>query len=184
MINKTALYDFYEGVLAYDEARISKAFAHLSNQLIGYLRVTMKADLVDCEDIIQNVFLKTVNIIRDGAINEPEKIGSYLITASRNQYFSFKRKIQLEELDQSTEYFASLSEQIDLLVENEKYEALRDCVDELDKENKSIIKYWLSKPDEKAEKVAEYFKMKVNTVFTKKHRIIKILANCVSGKIN
>ena len=37
---------------------------------------------------------------------------------------------------------------------------------------------------EKAEKVAEYFKMKVNTVFTKKHRIIKILANCVSGKIN
>ena len=184
MINQTALFDFYEGVLTYDEARISKAFAHLSYQLIGYLRVTMKADLADCDDVIQNVFLKTVNIIRDGAINEPEKIGSYLITASKNQYFSFKRKIQLDELDQNTEYFASLSEQIDALVENEKYEELRDCVDELDKENKSFISYWLSKPDEKAEKVAAYFKMKLNTVFTKKHRIIKILANCVSGKIN
>lgn len=184
MINPTVITDFFEGVLAHDEIRVSKAFSQLRNQLIGYLRVTLKADRADCEDVVQNVFLKTVNIIRDGAIHEPEKIGSYLITASRNEYCSVKRKIQLEELDQNTEYFASLSEQVDALVEHEKYEALRECVDELDKESKSFISYWLSRPDEKAEKIAKYFKLKVNTVFTKKHRIIKILANCVNVKIN
>jgi RNA polymerase sigma factor (sigma-70 family) len=184
MIDNNLFLDFFDGVLAHDEAKISKAVSKLRVHLLEYLRVMMKADLADSEDVVQNVFLNTINTIRDGAIDEPSKLGSYIIKATRNQYFSLKRRVQLEELDQNTEYFASLSEQIDALVEQEKYEALQDCVEELDTDNKAFIRYWLSKPDEKAEKIAEYFKIKINLVFTKKHRIIKMLANCVSIKIN
>ena len=184
MIDNDSARLFYDAVLSNNQSQISKGTQVLRPIIMRYLMTMMKADINDAEDIVQNVFLYTINQISSGGINEPDRLGAYLIKAARNQFISFKRKIQLDELDDEPGYFASLSEQIDALVEEEKLEALRACVDTLEETNKSFMQFWLAKPDEKAEVLAKYFDMTVSYVFTKKHRLIKVLAECVKFKLD
>lgn len=184
MIEQGQVEQFFEAVVSDNQLEITRSFNHLSPLLIRYLRGMMNAQLADAEDVIQNVFSKTIDAIRSGRIEDPSKIGAYLIKAVRNNYISYTRKNQLEDLSEDPGYFASLSEQIDTLVEEEKFEALRDCVSDLDETNKNFMKFWLAKPDERADVLASYFKMSVSYVFTKKHRLIKVLSECVKKKLD
>jgi RNA polymerase sigma factor (sigma-70 family) len=184
MINDQLVQQFYDAVITHNEALIARTTNELRSNLIMFLRASMKASINDAEDAIQNVFMYTINNIRSGNIEDAQRIGAYMVKAAKNQFLSMLRKGELESLDENPAYVASLNEQIEVLVEEEKLEALRDCVDELDDNNRSFMRFWLLKPDEKAEVIANYFKMSVNNVFTKKHRLIKILRDCVSLRLN
>lgn len=184
MIDAQFVEMFYRAVLEHDEANIAKAINELRPNLVLFLKASMRASQNDAEDAIQNVFMYTVNNIRAGKIENAEKIGTYIVKAAKNQYLSIIRKTELESLDDNQEYVATLAEQIEILIEEEKIEALRDCVDDLEEKNRSFMQMWLKKPNEKAEVIANYFKMSVNNVFTKKHRLIKILSDCVKFKLN
>ncbi len=184
MLNDQLIQQFYDAVITHNEAQIARTINELRTNLILFLRASMKATMNDAEDAIQNVLMYTINNIRSGTIEDAQRIGVYMIKAAKNQYLSILRKVELESLDENPAYVASLNEQIEVLVEEEKLEALRECVDELDDNNRSFMRFWLLKPDEKAEVIANYFKMSVTNVFTKKHRLIKILRDCVSLRLN
>lgn len=184
LIRTQLLHFFFESIVSNHQSNQNLAISELRKRLLLYVKVNAKMSLDDSEDIVQLVLMNCISSIQEGVLTESEKLGSYFIASVKNQIISFHRKKHLEELDYSKEYFQSLSEQIDSLVEQERLDALNDCVEELKPAYKSFIQFWLRFPDTKSEEMAEKFEMKQNTVFTFKRRIIDILAACVGQKLN
>lgn len=184
MVNPDITSQFYRAILDDNESVLTHAINHIRPQLVFYLQATMNAKLVDAEDAVQNVFMYTVNQIREGNIQSSDSLTYYLLRASRNHYLSIIRRVELESLDEEVGYTSSLEEQIDNLVDKEKKLALKKCVELLNKDSKHFIETWFHEPEMKAEHFAQKFNMTLSNVFTKKHRLIKKLAKCVKGKMD
>lgn len=173
-----------EAIKKDDEQVIQKHVNVLTKILLKYLTVRLGASYEDARDCIQNVFLSLLDKVRNDKITHPDALLSYVFTSVRHDYYKRveKHKEVLDEhIDRNVD---QATDQLQLLVDEERQHALDDCINELKPKQKEYIAYWFNNPGLEAADVAKKFKISVNNAWTKKHRIIKILQQCVQSKIN
>lgn len=174
---------FVEAILQNDDSVISKQVKVITRVLIKFLMVRLGASFHDAEDCAQTTLLIAINKIRDRQLDHPEAIINYLFTTAKHEYFrvlSKNREINYEDLP---EHHSIKADQLDKLLVEEKLTVLQDCLAELRADHKEFIEFWFNHPAYEAAVVADHFGISVSNVWTKKHRIIQILNECLEQKL-
>lgn len=175
---------FVDAVKTNDKAALDTLVRKISAVLKSFLIVRLGVGPEDAEDCTQNTLLLAVEKIREDKLNNPDSIIFYLFTTAKNDYLKLlaSRKDGRHESLQG-----DLSEepaQLNKLLSKEKKKFLKQCVESLKEDYKNYIQYWLENPDKEAIDVANKFGISVNNAWTKKHRIIQVLKDCIEKKIN
>lgn len=174
--------EFYQAVRSDDQQKLNVLVTKINPMLITYLRINMHASVADAKDCVQEALLSTVEKIRDDKIKRPSKLYYYLTTTCRNVYLRMNDTPELSFEDNNLEYAIDPAKQLSVLIQKEKLNILKECMKRLNKRNKEYIEYWFNNPDIDATSVAQHFKISLSNAWTRKHRIVKILQQCVESK--
>lgn len=174
---------FVNAVLTDDEALITVQVKVITRVLIKFLMVRLGASIQDAQDCAQATLLIAVEKIREGKLKYPDAIINYLFTTCKHEYFKYLSKDREVNYVDLPEHHSMPAEQLENLLEAEKIRVLEDCLDELKVDNKAFIVYWFEHPGFDASVVADHFKISVNNAWTKKHRVISTLSECVKNKL-
>jgi DNA-directed RNA polymerase specialized sigma24 family protein len=175
---------FAEALKSEDSKKLESLYAEAFEILCRFLRTTMGADHQDAQDCAQHALVMTMERLRKGAIREPENIYSYLLQSAKNRYMRISYESERNNFQDNIERYVPVQEQIDHLVSEERKNALQACLAMLDESSREFIFYWLEHPDARSGTVARHFNISVNNVWTKRHRLVKKLGECVRKKIN
>lgn len=166
-----------------DDATANKIIAGATPVLIRYLMVRMGASEDDAKDAVQKMFLYVIESIKDGKIQNPSGLLSYMLKTCRHNYTKTLRRQDFEIVDDSIEYAVSEPEQIDKLLDKERKRILKRCLELLNSSYRKFITHWLEDPSVDAEKIAEIYNTSAGNIWTRKHRFIKQLNDCVNKKL-
>jgi RNA polymerase sigma factor (sigma-70 family) len=167
-----------------DSKELEALYGEAFQILCRYLGTTMKADHQDAQECAQHALVMTMERLRKGAIRNTDSLFSYLLQSAKNRYMRMRHDRVKNSLQDNIERYVPVEEQIDLLVTDERKKALQACIADLDEPSREFILYWLENPDARSGAVARHFNISVNNVWTKRHRIVKKLGECVRKKIN
>ncbi len=173
---------FVKGIQENNETLINEYIPIITGVLIKFLKVRHGADHHDAEDVVQNTIINVTEKIRKDKLNHPDTIIFYFFTTAKNEYFKFLKQKKENTDPDSVEKHGKEGDQLHSLLIQEKQKILEKCMEGLTPESKDYITYWFDHPRDDASVVAEHFGISVNNAWTKKHRIIKILKNCVEKK--
>lgn len=177
--------ELYFAVSNNDERRINQLVDAVTPVLISHLRATMQAELADAKDCAQVALIRTFNKIREKKIHKPERLYFYLLSACRNHYLRMSNEQIIEFSDKIETYYAvEPPRQMDQIIDSEKDEILKDCMEQLGDDHQRFIRYCMRFPEAEARDIAEEFNITPNNVWTRKHRIIKLLHECYKKKSN
>ncbi len=176
--------ELYNAILNGDDPKVTVLMDQLIPALTGFLRASMRASEADCKDCIQQALLFTIEKIKEDKIRDPSKLKFYLLTACRNIYLRMIKHTNVS-LDETNPYHAvAPAKQLKNLLDKEKQLFLSECLNELSPDYFEFINYWFENPDTDGSTVADHFNISLNNAWTRKHRIIKILNECIEKKIN
>ncbi|MDZ7682900.1 MAG: RNA polymerase sigma factor [Fodinibius sp.] len=162
--------------------KANKLIETLRPRLMAFLRVHMNASEADAEDCAQDALLSSIQSIKEGQINNPDQVVSYILTICRNNYLKMKKKQRAESIDEIPDEYQHSPEQLQSLLDQEQERLLEWCLNQLKDEYQRFMQYWFDHPDSHTKKVAAKFDISVNNAWTRKHRIIKKLNECYREK--
>lgn len=174
--------ELYDAIRSGDDESVNRIIPKLQTVLNRFLRTTMQADVNDAKDCVQQAFLFTIEKIRTDQIRDPDSLFFYLMRACRNHYLRMSQRQDVSIEDSTFEYAVSPATQIKTLISEEKKRILQECLDQLNAGHRSFIDFWLKHPRTEASVVSRKFHISVNNVWTRKHRIIKLLSECCKKK--
>lgn len=166
-----------------DQKRLNKILGKLFPALVHYLRGTMSCSRTDAEDCAQQAIMDTLEKIKANRIRTPESVYPYLLKSCRNNYFRIRRHNNKMVRDEHFSYLIEPAEQLRNLLDDEELCILNDCLDSLSDSLRTFINYFIKRPGIDSEQVAHEFQTSVAGVWSKKHRIIQLLADCVKIKM-
>lgn len=174
-----------ESIQKDDEFAITTLLGTLFPTLVNYLMVTMNSSQDDAEDCAQEAMITVVENIRRNGIKNPDSVFNYIITVSRNAYLRLRRgDIPGPNVDFSEAYHvAEPAEQLENLLSEERERFLTKCLEDLSPDNRELITLWIENPERSTAEVARHLKISVNNAWIRKHRIVKILINCIEKKM-
>ena len=173
---------FVNAILEDDTPEINRQVKVITAVLIKFLTVRMDAPFEDAQDCAQNTLIIAINKIKNDELNHPDAIINYLFTTSKHEYFkvlSKEREVNYEELP---EHEYNTPDQLSRLVNNEKMTLLKRCIEALKEDYKKFIEYWFENPGYETAVVADHFGITVGNAWTKKHRVINVLKECLEKK--
>lgn len=174
---------FVNAVLEKDETTIAKQVNVITAVLIKFLTVRLDASIQNAKDCAQSTLLIAIEKIRNDKLNNPDVIINYLFTTAKHEYFkqlSKEREVYFKDLP---EYHSSAPDQLDRLLDEEKMGILKQCMEALKADYRKYIEYWFQNPGYETVVVADHFNISVSNAWTKKHRVIQVLQECVQKKI-
>lgn len=174
---------FVGAVLENNEPAINKQVKVITAVLIKFLTVRLDASIEDAQDCAQSTLLIAIEKIRNEALNNPDVIINYLFTTSKHEYFKLLSKEREVNYDDLPEHHHKKPDQLNRLVDNEKMNILKRCIEALKTDYKKYIEYWFQHPDYETSVVANHFGISVSNAWTKKHRVINVLKECFEKKI-
>ncbi len=166
-----------------DQATINIYVPVIMGVLIKFLKVRQGATHHDAEDVAQNTIINVIEKIRLNKIKNPKSLIYYFYETSKNEYFKYLKKIKESNYDQISTSYVDTGDQLINILNQEKQRILEKCIHLLKPNLKEYITYWFKHPRVETVVVAEHFGISVNNAWTKKHRILKILKNCVEKKL-
>lgn len=176
--------EFVSAVRNGEEDKINVLYKRIFKILTRYIQVRTSSDIGDAEDAAQVAIINTIESIKAGKIGDEEKIIPYLMTSARHARIrTIKQDSKYQVDDEMESKMFEHTTGFDQLVDKERMEVLEKCLDELDEDNRSYIDYFFSYPGVDSKTVSDRFKMSVGNVWVKKHRIVKLLRECVFTKI-
>lgn len=178
--------DYSELVTALNEGntrKVNKLIAAIRPRLLAFLRIHMNASEDDAKDISQEALLTAIQTIKKDQIKNPDKVVSYILTICRNAYLKTRMNQRTTPLEEAGRQWQG-PRQLQSLLDKEQQQLLQWCLDKLKEHHRKFIQYWFDHPDAHSKKVAEHFNISVNSVWTRKHRIIKKLNECYQKKSN
>ncbi len=175
---------FADALNSGDPKELEPLYAEAFQVLCRYLGTTMRADYQDAQECAQHALVMTMERLRKGAIRNTDSIFSYLLQSAKNRYMRLLHERERNNFQDNIERYVPVEEQIDLLVTEERKNALQACIAGLDEPSREFILYWLEHPEARSGTVARHFNISVNNVWTRRHRIVKKLSDCVRKKIN
>ncbi|MEX0723129.1 MAG: sigma-70 family RNA polymerase sigma factor [Gracilimonas sp.] len=174
---------FVGAVLENDEPVINEQVRVITAVLIKFLTVRLDASIEDAQDCAQSTLLIAVEKIRNDELENPDVVINYLFTTSKHEYLklvSKEREVNYEDLPN---HHSDKPDQLNRLVDKEKMNVLKRCIEALKVDYKKYIEYWFQNPDYETSVVADHFGISVNNAWTKKHRVINVLKECFEKKI-
>lgn len=168
-----------------DSGRVNELVKGLYPRLMAFLRIHMNASKADAEDCAHNTLILAMEAIKEGRLREQDRVISYILSIARNDYLKLqrdRREKYLEELSSDYEQYVE-PDQLQALFDKEQERLLKGCLNQLEEKYQRFMQYWLDHPDDHAESVAEKFGISINSVWTRKHRLIKRLNECYRKKI-
>ncbi|MGM0505812.1 MAG: RNA polymerase sigma factor [Bacteroidota bacterium] len=166
-----------------DQVTTNKLISEATPILIRMLMARMNASRLDAEDAVQSMFAYVIEAIREGKIHNPSGLLAYMIKTCRHNYLKSLREYTVNyELGMSGEP-ATEAVQLERLIESERMDLYQDCLDHLKDDYREFFEYWVTHPDAPAIDVAREFDISVNNAWTRKHRVIKWLQECIKRKL-
>lgn len=166
-----------------DQETANRMISEATPILIRMLVVRMNATREDAEDAVQKMFLYIIEAIRDDKIQNPSGLLSYMIMSCRHNYLKKVESDHPAYLDDRVNKLSCSPDQLSNLLNKEIQRIHIDCINQLKKHNRSFYIYCLKHEEAEASEIAEHFGISVNNVWTKKHRILKKVRECVKSKI-
>lgn len=142
----------------------------------------MNADRNEARECAQEVFTEVYDRIRKDKIKEHKYIFRYIILSVKNEYVRFKKYQHRFAAPDEAYDQTEPAEQIESLMEEERMQLLEECMYELDRESRSLIKYMLKYPDKSSKEYADHFNISSGNVRIRKSRILNILHHCYKRK--
>jgi RNA polymerase sigma factor (sigma-70 family) len=165
-----------------DQETANRLISDATPILIRMLKVRMNASHEDAEDAVQMMFLYVVNAIREGRIDNPSGLLSYMVMTCRHSYLKKMEGFQPELLDEEIREPTEQPSQLKRLLDEEKQQIYDECIESLRDDYREFYHYWIRHSDSSAREIAEHFGISVNNAWTRKHRIVKTLQKCVDSK--
>ncbi|MEX0890485.1 MAG: sigma-70 family RNA polymerase sigma factor [Balneolaceae bacterium] len=165
-----------------DEKAANRLISEARPILIRMLKVRMNASQEDAEDAVQMMFLYVIRAIQEDRIENPSGLLSYMIITCRHNYLKRVNGFRPDLAGDMAEEPVVEATQLSRLIDEEKQQLYERCIRSLKKKHREFFEYWLSHPDDTAAQVAEVFGISEGNAWTRKHRIIKMLKECVQKK--
>lgn len=166
-----------------DQLTSSRLCSDATPILKRYLQKKCGADPADADDAIQRMFEYIIRKILEDDFENPHGILAYMLKACRHNYIKLAREKNRPDIENLANEPFSEPIQIWELVNEEKQEILKYCTEKLRQGYKEFINYFFSFPDASTEDVADYFDISINNAWTRKHRVINKLNECVETRI-
>ena len=167
-----------------DRESLKGFYEVLTKILFKFLKVRMDAAPEDVKDSAQNAIMFAVEKIKNEELDHPDRIINYLFTTAKHDYLKHQNKNKELNYEEIPDSHSKEPEQLNKLLSNERQSILKRCVNELKSKQLVYISYLFNNPDSETVVVADHFGISVNNAWTKKHRIIQVLNECVQKKIN
>lgn len=175
---------FVGAVIKDDTDQLNELVPVITAVLIKFLKVRLDATLEDAQDAAQSTLMHVTEKIREGKLDNPDSIIYYMFTASKNEYLKSVAKVKEPTFDEAPESHSEPGDQLHRLLNQERLAVLKACLNALKPDFRSYIKYWFDNPADETAVVADHFGISVSNAWTKKHRILKLLKECVEKKLN
>ncbi|XWN36829.1 MAG: sigma-70 family RNA polymerase sigma factor [Balneola sp.] len=167
-----------------DQESLKEFYGVLTKVLFKFLMVRMDAESEDAKDSAQNAIMFAVEKIKNNELDHPERIINYLFTTAKHDYLKHQNKRKESNYEEVPDSHSKDPDQLDNLLDKERQSILKRCFNELKAKQMEYISFWFSNPDSETVVVADHFGISVNNAWTKKHRIIQVLNECVQKNIN
>lgn len=179
--------DYSELVFALQQNKEGKAnelLKELLSRLKDYLKVVLNAGEKEAEECVQQAFIKVYEQIKKDNIREEKYIFSYMIRACRNEYFRYSKEQNKfnNPVEDHKEHLIKPAEQVQNLMDKDRQKILEACLNELRKQSRKFIEYFIDKPDATTKEASAHFDISGANVRTKKSRIISRLHHCFKRK--
>ena len=177
------LSGFITAVKNGDQLEASRICSEATPILQRYLRKKFGADPNDAKDAIQRMFEYVINKIREDDFENPRGILSYMLKTCRHNYIKIVQEQEATDYDYVVDQNYTNPVQIWELVDEEQQTILKYCTEKLRKGYREFINYFFSFPNASTKDVAEHFDISVTNAWTRKHRVINKLNQCVESRI-
>lgn len=154
----------------------------LRPRLMAFLQSHMNASRADAEDCAHDSLLTSIEVIKEGRLENPDRVVSYVLSTCRNTYLKMQKKQREESIDKIPDEYQHKPRQLQSILDKEQQKLLEWCLDQLKENYQKFMQYWFDHPDAHAKKVADHFDISVNNAWTRKHRLIKKLNECYREK--
>jgi len=182
-VSRVDYSELVDALLSGQDQKANELLYEIIPRLEEYLRVVMGAGDRSARECVQQAFLDVYEQIRKNNIKEEKYIFSYLLKACRHEFLRYKKNQHrfLYEAD-TTHEGVEPARQIERLIDKERHQLLKQCLNELDEESKEFITHFLKNPDTSTDEAGKHFKMTSANVRTKKSRITSKLHECYKRK--
>ncbi len=153
----------------------AKAIPILKKYLISNVNATPE----DAEDAVQKMFEYVIPKIQDDEIKSPSGLLSYMLSGARHSYYKIVRDFDLDKYAEIEEELVTEPEQVWNLVSEDQESILSTCIEKLKGHYQDLITFLFDHPNANTKEIAEYFQISKNNAWTRKHRVIQQLQECV-----
>lgn len=165
-----------------DSQTVNELIEALRPRLMAFLRVHMNASHADAEDCAHDSLISSIEVIKEGGLQNPDQVVSYILSTCRNNYLKMQNKHRPEAVEEFSDEHQHAPRQLQSLLDEEQERLLEWCLNQLKEEYQRFMQYWFDHPDAHAQKVADNFDISVNNAWTRKHRLVKKLNECYQEK--
>lgn len=182
-VSRVDYSELVEALIRGDDAKADELLKEILPRLEEYLVVAMGADVKTAGECVQQAFLDVFEQIRKGNIQGHNYIFSYLLKACRHEYLRYVRYHKRFHYDETpAREMVEPAQQILNLLDEERYQILKQCLGELDEESRSFILHFIRHPDTTTREAKERFGLSSANVRTRKSRITSRLHECYRRK--
>ena len=175
---------FVTAVINNDRTSLNEFSIVLTKILVKFLLVRMDASLEDAKDSAQNSIMYAIEKIKNNELQNPDVIINYLFTTAKHDYLKLQNKQKETNYAEVPDHYSEHGDQLANLLEKEQQAVLEYCITKLKPKHFEYISFWFNNAGSETSFVAKKFKISVNNAWTKKHRIIQLLKDCVEKNIN
>jgi RNA polymerase sigma factor (sigma-70 family) len=155
------------------------------NKMVDYLRNKFQICQEDAEDAVQNAILVLLEKKEQESLEKMENIAAYTYAILKNECFKIIRhahRMSYSFEEKLGSY--SISDPFIEIDNAEKIKMLLGCLSNMTESNKAFFLFIYENPDKSVDEVATYFGIKKSNVYTRRHRLQKIVSKCILKKIN
>ncbi len=161
-----------------DSTQIGNSLEQVELALHRFLHRHFKAEHADAQDAVQQTIVAFYLSVKRGQLHSDERLGSYVSTICKREYMkTVARDYIICDMAEMDVGYGLDATQAVRLEEREKKERLHQCLDKLTREQVAFLLKWFSDPD--VAQLAESLGITKSSISTRKHRILKILVNCI-----
>lgn len=166
-----------------DQTTANELLDEVMPRIVDYLCVVMNASKRDANECSQQAFLDVFEQIRKDKIKEHKYILSYITTSARNNYLRYQKKQHRFNSDPDEAiYQAEPAEQIENLIDKERMEILKRCLQEMNAQSRKMMEYFMNYPDITMKEAGKKFGLSYSNIRTKKSRLTHRLHHCYKRK--
>ncbi|MDZ7717934.1 MAG: hypothetical protein U5K72_03815 [Balneolaceae bacterium] len=144
-----------------------------------YLISNVNASPEDAEDAVQKMFEYVIPKIQNDEITSPSGLLSYMLSGARHSYYKIVRDFDLDKYAEMEEQLVAEPRQVWNLVSEDQESILSTCIEKLKGHYQDLITFLFDHPNANTKEIAEYFGISKNNAWTRKHRVIQQLQECV-----